>query len=79
MLRGAGHLEWRPEYAAILIFLGVASIATLMVDARLEHTGEEYPFQHRPAVVPALAGLLLLASVAVLGAVDSHAFIYFQF
>src|SRR5581483_6939265 len=79
MLSGARHFEWRGEYAAILVFLAMISGAILMVDARLESTGEEYPFQHQPFVVPALAGLALLVFVALLGAVDSHAFIYFQF
>src|SRR5579883_179678 len=79
MLQGIGHFEWRGEYAANFIFLAIVSFVTLLVDARLEHAGEEYPFQSQPALVPALAGLVLLVSVALLGAVDSHAFIYFQF
>ncbi len=79
MLRGVSYFEWRGEYGTILIFLAAVSAALLLVDARLEYSGEEYPFQHQPVGVPALTGLVLLASVALLGAVDSHAFIYFQF
>jgi hypothetical protein len=79
MLGGARHFGWRPEYAVALIFLAFLSLPLIMVDLRLERTGEEYPFQHRPILVPLTAAVALIGLVVLFGAADSNAFIYFQF
>jgi alginate O-acetyltransferase complex protein AlgI len=79
LLGGFAHFDWRPEYPAALSFLAVISALIVMIDWRLEQTGEEYPFQNGPVFVPVTTAMVLLAIVVVFGATDSNAFIYFQF
>jgi D-alanyl-lipoteichoic acid acyltransferase DltB (MBOAT superfamily) len=79
LLSGFGHFEWRPEYHIALSFLAVVSATIILIDWRLEQTGEEYPFQNGHVLVPVTTAMVLLAIVAVFGATDSNAFIYFQF
>ena len=79
MLTGLGHFEWRPQFGAAAVFLAAVSALILMVDTRLELTGEEYPFQHARVYVPIATATVLATIVAFLSATDTNAFIYFQF
>jgi D-alanyl-lipoteichoic acid acyltransferase DltB (MBOAT superfamily) len=79
LLRGAAIWDWRPEYWTALQFLAFFSIPLFLIDLRIESAGEEYPFErvdHR-RLIPIGAVALLL--VALFGASQSGAFIYFQF
>jgi hypothetical protein len=79
MLSGLANFSWRSEYAAALIYLGAVSLVALAIDWRLEYAKEEYVFETaRPQI--ALAAALGMCSVMTLfGAMESSAFIYFQF
>lgn len=79
MLGGLGHFEWRAGYGAALLYLASVSGLLLLVDWRLEKTGEEYPFEHAHPAFPLGAALALCALIVVFGAMESSAFIYFQF
>lgn len=79
MLGGITRFEWRPGYGAALLFLAVISGLLLLVDWRLEKTGEEYPFERAYPAFPLAAALALCALIVAFGAMESSAFIYFQF
>ena len=78
MLGAMGDLTWNAEYGPVLLFMGVLGAVVVGVDLALEQTDSEYLFQHRPVFAPALAAGLLIAT-ALFGALNSNAFIYFQF
>ncbi len=78
-LAGLGHFIWKPGYGAALIYLAALSGIMLLIDGRMESADEEYPFQHSSLPVPITASLALVAITVLFGAMDSNAFIYFQF
>jgi D-alanyl-lipoteichoic acid acyltransferase DltB (MBOAT superfamily) len=79
MLGGLGRFEWRPGYGAAILYLAGVSGLILLIDGRLEATGEEYPFEHARPAVPLATALALCALIVIVGAMESSAFIYFQF
>jgi D-alanyl-lipoteichoic acid acyltransferase DltB (MBOAT superfamily) len=79
MLRGIVHLAWRPQYGPALSYLAAVSFVALAMDWRLEYAKEEYVFETaRPRMAVATA-LAMCAVIAVFRALESSAFIYFQF
>jgi alginate O-acetyltransferase complex protein AlgI len=78
-LGGLGHFVWVPGYGAAIMYLAAVSGVMLLLDGRMERTGEEYPFQHARIPVPITASLVLMVITVLFGAMDSNAFIYFQF
>ena len=72
---------WRLHGAEVWaqVFHGLFAVPLFLVDLYLEHTGEEYPLEHR-APLPRIAFAVgALALVAFFSANQAHAFIYFQF
>jgi D-alanyl-lipoteichoic acid acyltransferase DltB (MBOAT superfamily) len=86
LLAGVSVLKWSPLYLTAFQFLALFTLPLLLLDLRLEHTAEEYPFQKMGAsnskvsyVLRAGAAAVLLVGVLIMGATESSAFIYFQF
>jgi alginate O-acetyltransferase complex protein AlgI len=79
MLKGLGSWSWRPEFPAAFLFLAMFSIPLLLVDLYLEWTGDEYCFASRGMQPRVAFGLACALIMALLGANQANAFIYFQF
>lgn len=79
MLKGFAAWSWRPEFPAAFMFLALFSLPLMLLDLYLESSGDEYCFASL-AVRPRLAfGLACALVIALLGANQANAFIYFQF
>jgi D-alanyl-lipoteichoic acid acyltransferase DltB (MBOAT superfamily) len=79
MLRGFTIWNWRPEFSSAFLFLALFSLPLLLLDLYLESSGDEYGFASA-AVRPRLAfGFGCALVIALLGANQANAFIYFQF
>lgn len=72
-------LEWRAQYGPALLYLLLLAGLLLAVDLRLEYAQEEYLFQRLGHVQPLCTALTLCVIIAAFGAMESSAFIYFQF
>jgi hypothetical protein len=79
MLSGLGNVSWRSEYASALTYLGAVSLVALAIDWRLEYAKEEYVFESAHPRVALTAALGMCTVMTVFGAMESSAFIYFQF
>jgi alginate O-acetyltransferase complex protein AlgI len=79
MLKGLGVWSWRPEFPAAFLFLAIFSLPLLFVDLYLESTGDEYCFASATVQPRVAFGLACALVIAVLGANQANAFIYFQF
>jgi alginate O-acetyltransferase complex protein AlgI len=79
LLSGLTHFAWRPEYGAALVYLSIVSFVALAIDWRLEYAKEEYVFETARPRTAFAAGLAMCAVITVFGALESSAFIYFQF
>jgi hypothetical protein len=79
MLKGLGNWNWRPEFPAAFLFLAVFSVPLLILDMYLESTGAEYCFAHTPVRWRVAFGLACALVIALMGANQANAFIYFQF
>ena len=79
MLKGLGAWSWRPEFPAAFLFLAIFSIPLLLVDLHLEASGDEYCFASRTVQPRVAFGLACAMVIALLGANQANAFIYFQF
>ncbi|HTU47752.1 MAG TPA: MBOAT family protein [Bryobacteraceae bacterium] len=79
MLGGLSDFAWRPEYGPALIYLGAVSFVALAIDWRLEQAKEEYVFETARPRTALAAALAMCAVITVFGALESSAFIYFQF
>lgn len=79
LLGGLGRFEWQPGYLSAFAFLLAVSSLLILVDYSLERTGAEYPLQGHNLPITVGAAAILAFAVAVLGATDTNAFIYFQF
>jgi D-alanyl-lipoteichoic acid acyltransferase DltB (MBOAT superfamily) len=79
MLSGLAHFEWHPQFGVAAAFLAAVSALIILIDGRLEVTGEEYPFQNARPLIPIASASILATLVAFFGATDTNAFIYFQF
>jgi alginate O-acetyltransferase complex protein AlgI len=79
MLKGLGRWGWRPEFPAAFLFLAVFSVPLLLLDMYLESTGGEYCFSYAPVRWRVAFGLACALIIALMGANQANAFIYFQF
>jgi D-alanyl-lipoteichoic acid acyltransferase DltB (MBOAT superfamily) len=79
LLAGIGVFEWRSDYGVALAYAAGLTCLALLIDWRLEATGEEYPFEHVRPMLPATVAMVMCALIVVVGAMESSAFIYFQF
>jgi alginate O-acetyltransferase complex protein AlgI len=79
MLGGLTDIAWRPEYGPALAYLGVVSFVALAIDWRLEYAKEEYVFETARPRTALAAALAMCAVITLFGALESSAFIYFQF
>jgi len=61
------------------LFLAVFSIPLLMLDLYLERSGAEYCFEYTPVRRRVAFGLACAVIIALMGANQANAFIYFQF
>ncbi len=78
-LASLGDLRWQPNLQPAFIFISAITFVMLVLDLRLELYGEEYPFARSHLSVPVAAGAALSVAIALFGATESNAFIYFQF
>lgn len=78
MIADLATWKWDPRYPAALIYLATLGGVVFLVDVMLERSGDEYVLQHRTSAAPALAAAFIFL-IALFGATDSSAFIYFQF
>jgi len=79
MLRGFATWSWRPEFPSAFLFLALFSLPLLLLDLYLESSGDEY-FLASARVRPRVAfGVACTLIIALLGANQASAFIYFQF
>jgi hypothetical protein len=79
MLSGLASFEWRPAYGTAAVYLGAVTGLALLLDWRLEQHQEEYLFESSHPSVSLGAAMAMLAVVALFGAMQTNAFIYFQF
>jgi hypothetical protein len=79
MLKGLGRWSWRPEFPAAFLFLAVFSVPLLILDMYLESTDGEYCFSYAPVRWRVAFGLACALIIALMGANQANAFIYFQF
>jgi D-alanyl-lipoteichoic acid acyltransferase DltB (MBOAT superfamily) len=78
MIADLGQWHWDPRFSAALVYMAVLGSLTLFMDAALERSGDEYVLQHKRNLAPVLAvGAVFL--IALFGANEANAFIYFQF
>ena len=78
MIRDLGVWRWDPRFSAALVYMAVLGGIAMVLDVMLERSGDEYVLQHRRVLAPALAvGAVFL--IALFGANEANAFIYFQF
>jgi D-alanyl-lipoteichoic acid acyltransferase DltB (MBOAT superfamily) len=79
MLGDLRVLVWQNRYGPLLAYLGILALVAVVVDIRLELWDEEYPFEKaRPAYATAVMAMMAIVMVAF-GAMETNAFIYFQF
>lgn len=78
-LRALGTWTWNPDLLPAAEFLGLYASAMLFVDLRLEKSGSEYMTASRGFTLRIAAALVLCVAVALFGANQANAFIYFQF
>ncbi len=78
-LAGLGRFSWQPEYFTALKFLSLFAGVMFLMDLRMEAKNEEYAFQNVPPLVRVGIGATAALAIALLGANQTSAFIYFQF
>jgi alginate O-acetyltransferase complex protein AlgI len=78
MIGDLSDFNWNPDFGPVLILVAVLGGVVIVMDLLLEREDDEYLFQRQPIFGPALAASLLLMT-ALFGALNSNAFIYFQF
>jgi len=79
LLQGLRHWVWRPEYLVSFKFLALFVIPLFLIDLYLEHSHEEYLFEHSTPLSRVLVGCSALALIAFFSGNQANAFIYFQF
>lgn len=73
------QLQWHALHATAAVFLGVLMALMLALDLRLEQTGEEYAGATSAYAVRVAAAVAVCILIALAGANQTNAFIYFQF
>ena len=79
MLHGLTAWSWRPEFSTAFLFLAIFSVPMLLLDLQLESKSGEYAFASAPVRPRVAYGLACALLIALLGANQANAFIYFQF
>lgn len=79
MIRQLGHFDWSSKYVPALLFLSLLAGLGLMIDVKLEQTGNEYLFEHESPVLRLGAVVTAVTLVILFAASEGNAFIYFQF
>lgn len=79
MVKGITSWSWRPEFPAAFMFLALFSVPLFLLDIWLEKTGDEYLFASATVQTRVAFGLACTMIIALLGANQANAFIYFQF
>jgi hypothetical protein len=79
LLSGITNIQWRPKCFGALPYLAIISALAAFLDWRLEVTDEEYVFETRYPSLPLGAALAVCAVIVIFGAMETSAFIYFQF
>jgi alginate O-acetyltransferase complex protein AlgI len=78
MIRDLGSWNWDPRFSAALTYMAVLGGIAMTVDVMMERSDDEYLLQNKRHLAPVLAmGAVVL--IALFGATDANAFIYFQF
>jgi hypothetical protein len=78
-LAGLFVWSWLPVYGVAVQFLAVYALVLLFVDLQIEKSGAEYVFGNRILSHRIATGMMFCASITLLGANQTSAFIYFQF
>jgi len=78
-LAGLGRWVWEPEYFTAFKFLALFAGVMFLMDLRMEANQEEYAFQRLSPMVRVGIGAAAMLAIALLGANQANAFIYFQF
>jgi alginate O-acetyltransferase complex protein AlgI len=78
-LGALAKLQFAPNLGPAFIFIAAIIAITMVLDLRLELYGEEYPFERSSWKVPIAAAAAFSFAIALFGATESNAFIYFQF
>jgi alginate O-acetyltransferase complex protein AlgI len=79
MLKGITVWSWRPEFPSAFVFLALFSIPLFLLDIWLEKSGDEYLFGSASVQTRVAFGMACTVVIALLGANQANAFIYFQF
>jgi D-alanyl-lipoteichoic acid acyltransferase DltB (MBOAT superfamily) len=79
LLAAVRNFSWDPVYWTVFKFLALFSLPLLLVDLALEKSGQEYLFQQRTPVFRVAVGLATLVLITFFAAIQTNAFIYFQF
>jgi len=78
MVGALSDFTWNASFAPVLVSLAVLGSVVVAMDLLLEQEDDEYLFQRRTVFAPALVASMLVLT-ALFGALNSNAFIYFQF
>jgi alginate O-acetyltransferase complex protein AlgI len=78
-LGALAKLQFAPNLGPAFIFIAAIIAVMMVLDLRLELYGEEYPFERSSWKVPIAAAAAFSFAIALFGATESNAFIYFQF
>jgi len=78
-LLGLGRFSWEANYFTALRFLAIFAGTMFLIDLRMELAGEEYPFQKISPLMRVGVGAAAVLAIAMFGANQTNAFIYFQF
>jgi alginate O-acetyltransferase complex protein AlgI len=78
-LRGAGTLEWIPQYRTAFVFLAIFALPMFAIDVFNELRGDEYPSERGSPHLQLAVALLVIAATVLLAGSTANAFIYFQF
>ena len=78
MVSDLGTWHWDARFGPALVYMAVLGAVTMLIDVMLERSGDEYVLQHQRSLAPVIAtGVVFL--IALFGANEVNAFIYFQF
>jgi len=78
-LSGLAHWNWQSAYIPAIEFLTAFAMLLFLLDLKLETSGTEYLFQDQSLICRVATGLGLSVLLALLGANQANAFIYFRF
>jgi alginate O-acetyltransferase complex protein AlgI len=79
MVKGFTQWSWRSELPSAFFFLALFSLPLFLLDLYLESSGDEYCLASATVRPRVAFGLACAVVIALLGANQANAFIYFQF